>query len=246
MTKTKKYKKPPLTEAVFELFYRTDNWTPATPGQFYSQVKEKYPVISQSSGGFGVSFAANGIQIGPGNNNITRYSSENSQSIIQITNNLLTVNKLPMYEGWESYKGMIIDAVSAFVQVMDVKTISRIGLRTINKIDIQAHSYENFKKYFNVYPNIGSGLRKNGINSIQLNYQTLEVEETEEVLAVNLSTLRKEEKYNAPTLFEIYYTRMKEIETKGIDDWLEIAHQQLHVAFESILTNECKQNFDND
>jgi len=48
METTKKIKNPPLTEAVFELFYQASDWNPATPGIYYSKVSKDYPVITQS------------------------------------------------------------------------------------------------------------------------------------------------------------------------------------------------------
>ncbi len=243
MEATKKYKNPPLTEAVFELFFQSSNWTPAIPGMFYSRVNKNYPIISQTSGGFGISLGSQGVQIGSGNNNLTQFKSSDNASIIQLSNNLLTVNKLPKYDGWDSYNKMINDAINNLYKVLEISTINRIGLRTINKIDIQSHNYENFKKYFNVYPSMPEGL-DNNFNSIQLNYETPTT--NNEVLAINLNTLRKEPNYEAPVLFQLYYTKLNGIEKNSIDDWLVEAHSKLHNTFENIISSECKTNFDND
>jgi uncharacterized protein (TIGR04255 family) len=241
---TKKYKNPPLTEAVFELFYEASNWTPAIPGEFYSIIKSDYPIITQSPSGFGVAYGAKGIQIGSGNSELTQYRTKDNQSIIQLSNNLYTVNKLPVYSGWESYKIMIMNSITSLKNVLDIKKVNRVGLRTINKIDIRQHSYDNFKNHFNAHPSLPSSI-KGDINSIHLNFET-QIEKDTEILAVNLSTLRKEPGYEAPTLFQLYYTRIREVELNEIENWLEIAHNQLHISFESILTKECKSIFDND
>ena len=243
---TKKYKNPPLTEAVFEVFYESSNWSPATPGDFFSQVKDKYPIISQAAGGFGVRFDAKGIQLGQGNNDLTQYKSKDNQSIIQLSPNLFTVNKLPQYSGWEFYKEMIQEGINSLTRTLEITKISRVGLRIINKLDIGEHTYENFQKVFKVYPVIpGEGV--NGItNSIQLNYETQVSDDPREVLAINLATLRKEKGYQAPAQFQLYFTRLMEIEVNEIENWLELAHANLHQTFETTLTEETKNNFDND
>ena len=240
---TKKYKNPPLTEAIFELFYESSNWSPATPGEFYNLIRDDYPIISQAGGGFGVSFGTKGIQIGSGSNDLTQYRSKDNHSIIQLSPNLFTVNRLPQYKGWESYKEMIIQAIGFLTKILDIARISRVGLRTINKVDIGQHTYENFKRVFNVYPVIPNESIEGIVNSIQLNYETQVVDNTE-VLAVNLATLRKEAGYKAPTQFQLYYTRMEDLTLNEVDSWLEVAHEHLHKTFETTLTEESKSSFD--
>lgn len=243
MKKTKKFKNPPLIEAVFELFYHSGNWTPATPGAYYSKVSKDYPVITQSGGGFGIALGAQGVQIGSGNNNITQFKSHDGTSIIQLSNNLFTVNKLPIYNGWESYKEMILRALELLESTIDIEQINRIGLRTINKLDVKTHSFENFKRSFNVYPNMPKGI-VNNFNSLQLNYETPFSDS--EILAVNFATLRKEPNYDAPVQFQLYYTKLSSIDKKSIATWLDNAHMKLHSAFDNILSKEQKAEFDND
>lgn len=243
MKTTKKFKNPPLTEAVFELFYQTSAWNPATPGTYYSKVSKDYPVITQSGGGFGIALGTQGVQIGSGNNNLTQFKSQDNSAIIQLSNNLFTVNKLPKYHGWEAYKEMILKAVELLASTIDIQQINRIGLRAINKLDIQTHSLENFKRSFNVYPNMPKGI-VNDFNSLQLNYETPFPDN--EILAVNFATLRKESGYQAPVQFQLYYTKLTHIDIKSIEEWLNNGHMQLHSAFDHIVTKQQKEEFDND
>lgn len=244
MEVTKKYKNPPLTEAVFELFFQSTNWTPATSGMFYALVSEKYPIITQAAGGFGVSLGLQGVQFGSGNNNLIQFKSQDNTSIIQLSNNLLTVNKLPDYRGWESYKETILEAIRNLNQVLDITSVNRIGLKAINKIDIQSHTYKSFKKYFNIFPQLPKKT-DNNLNSIQISYEA-PTGENNDILAVSLATLNKEPNYLAPVLFQLYFTKLKDVDKNSIENWLEIAHEQLHTAFESTLTTECKKSFDNE
>lgn len=206
-------------------------------------MSKDYPVITQSGGGFGLALGPQGVQIGSGNNNLTQFKSQDNSSIIQLSNNLFTVNKLPKYQGWESYKDMIMNAVGLLGSIIDVQQINRIGLRAINKLDVKSHSLENFRKSFNVYPNMPKGI-VNDFNSLQLNYETPFPEN--EVLAVNFATLRKESGYQAPVQFQLYYTKLTPIDKTSIEKWLDNAHMQLHSAFDHIVTEEQKREFDND
>jgi len=239
----KKYKSPPIKEAIFELFFESINWTPATPGIFFNLVKDKFPIIIQLPGGFGISFMQ-GIQVGPGNNGIIQFKSEDGKSIIQLSNNLLTVNRLPEYIGWEFYKIMILYSIECLNKSLKITKINRVGLKSINKIDIKSHSYENFKRCFNVYPTLVDSANTN-LNSIILNYESF-LNENKDVLAVHIATLNKEIGYEAPALFQLYYTRITDVKENLIEEWLETAHKQLYESFDTILTTECKSSFDND
>lgn len=239
----KKYNNPPLVEAVFEIFFSSSEWSPATPGLFYSEIKDKFPHISQNQGGFGISFDNKGIKIGSGNRYITQFKNQNKDTIIQLADNLLTVNKLPEYHGWEFYIEIINYATEALHKVLRIDQYNRLGLKTINKIEVNKHSYENFKKYFRILPSIPDDNVKENLNSFQLNFESPLIEQ-KEILAISLATLREEPKYKAPVMFQIYMTKTREID-KDFSSWLEHAHKKISETFENGLTKECKKNFDN-
>lgn len=244
MTNKKKYINPPLVEAVFEFFYHSNDWSPIIPGIFYSEIKDKFPNITKNQGGFGISFDNNGIKIGGGGSNeLTQYRNESNNTLIQLSNNLLTVNKLPEYDGWDSYLETIKFAINALNRVLNVEKINRIGLKAINKIEINSHSYNNFKKYFTIYPLIPKNI-KTDLSSIQLNFETPIIDKTE-ILAISLATLRKEPNYEAPVMFQLYVTRIREIENEKIEQWLESSHKIIVETFENSLTENCKNNFNN-
>lgn len=238
-----KYKNPPLVEAVFEFFYSSSEWNTVIPGIFYNEVKEKFPNINQNKGGFGISFDNKGLKIGAGTSELTQYRNKKGNTLIQLSNNLLTVNKLPEYDGWESYLKTIKYAISALSKVLKIDKVNRIGLKAINKIDIESHTYENFKKFYTVYPSIPNNV-KNDLSSIQLNIESPIVEK-DEVLALSVATIRKEPNYNAPTLFQLYVTRLKEIDNGNIENWLEESHKIITDTFENSLTKYCKGKFNN-
>ena len=243
MSATKKYLNPPLVEAVFELFYNTSDWTAVIPGMFYNEIKDKYPKISQSQGGFGFSLDNKGIKIGGGGSELTQYRNETGNSIIQLSGSLLTVNKLPEYESWDSYLEAIKYGINALSKVIKINKVNRIGIKAINKVDIEKCTYENFKKHFTIYPLIPKNIT-NELNSIQLNVESPVIEQ-EEVLAISLSTLRKEPNYESPTMFQLYVLRTKEIEIGKIEKWLGKSHSILTETFENSLTKYCKEKFNN-
>jgi uncharacterized protein (TIGR04255 family) len=240
----KKYLNPPLVEAVFELFYRTTEWSPIIPGLFYTEIKSIFPNITGNQNGFGITLDPMVLKIGGGPHELTQYKSVDNHTIVQLSNNLLIINKLPEYESWESYKKTIEYTILAFRKVFKTFEINRIGLRFINKIDIgDSHSFSNLKKYFEIYPNIPNNVTKE-INSMQLSFESPIIKDIE-ILALSLATLRKEPKYNSPVLLQLYITRIKDIAGVQIEDWIENAHNVLRETFENCVTKQCKKEFDN-
>lgn len=242
MDKTHKYTSPPLVEAVFEYFFNSTEWSSIVPGLFYSEIKDKFPNISQNKGGFGVTFDGKGLKIGGGNSDLTQYKNHEGNTIIQLSSNTLTVNKLPKYEGWESFIEIIVYAVESLKKVLNINKVERIGLKSINKIDIKVHSLENLKKYFTIYPVIPIP-SNNNLNSIQLNIET-PIIENKEILAILLATLKKEPNYQAPVMFQLYTTRIADVQS-DYREWLEKAHLTLYDSFIQSLTSEAKKQFDN-
>jgi uncharacterized protein (TIGR04255 family) len=241
MPKTTKYKNPPLTEAIFEFFFESENWTPAAPGLFYSSVNKDYPIITQAQNGLGFILGMGGFQVETGNNQLTQYKSADGSSIIQLSNGLLTVNKLPEYSGWESYRETILDALRKLQDVVKIKKINRLGLKTLNKIDIKSYSFSEYKKNYTIYPSLPESLNYEW-NSIQLN---LEVPKNEgnDTLAISVATILKEPKFDAPTMMQLYFTRTKNADLVNPQEWIEGAHINLKNLFESSLTEYCKANF---
>ncbi|MDP3643059.1 MAG: TIGR04255 family protein [Bacteroidota bacterium] len=242
MEAKKIYKNPPLVEAVFELFYSSSSWSPIIPGMFFNEVRNRFPNITQNQGGFGIAFDNKGLKIGSGNGDLTQFKNANNDTIIQLSGNLLTVNKLPIYNGWDSFLEVISFAIDALKRVVKIDRVDRIGLKTINKVDIKGHSLEQLKKYFTIYPNLPLGVNSN-LSSIQINLESPLIEKVE-ILAISLVTLRKEPNYEAPVMFQLYLTRVAEIPEDFID-WLMKSHKILSETFENSLTEYCKNQFDN-
>jgi uncharacterized protein (TIGR04255 family) len=244
MNKITKYNNPPLVEAVFELFFQTTNWNPVIPGLFYNEIKEIFPKITSNQTGFGFILDPQGIKIGGGNSDMTQYKNEEGNTIAQLTSGFLTINKLPKYNDWTSFKETIFFVIDALKRTLPPFETIRLGLKFINKIDIgSSHSYENFKKHFEVIPLIPKNFNNN-LGSIQINLESPIIPDTE-ILALSLVSLKKEPNYNAPIMFQLYYTRIKDVTSVVIENWIQEAYLRLYETFDNSLTKSCKNGFNN-
>ena len=234
-----KYDNPPLVEAVLEIRFECDNWKTKVVFDFYSLLKDSYTDITNRP-------PVHDLVVNPDGstrvieNPLVQFWDSKRSNLIQISNGLLTINCLPEYGGWASYKSKIVSAIDNLSKVITIKKIVRLDFRVVNKIDIESHSIENFKKYFKVYPTSPVHIFDN-TTSIQLQIETKEQGENAFLLTMN--TTIKEVGYSAPVLFQLVYVKLSVINISDIDSWLEAAHKKLGKVFESILTDQAKRTF---
>jgi uncharacterized protein (TIGR04255 family) len=236
----KQFKNPPLIEVVFEIIYNTKNWGPIVPMLFYEKIKDLLPVVGQNTG-FGFELSKQSFKLQGGPDNITQFKNKDNDTIVQLSNRLFTVNKLPIYTGWESYFDIIQQAYNVFREVLPEVNIDKIGLKAINKIDIQKHHLDEVKKYFNYYPTLPKNIGKN-TSSIEMVVET-PIQENEEILALRLQTIKKEPDYEAPVLFQYYVLRIANI-PEDILEWASNAHGLIRDTFDKSLTSLSKEKFD--
>ena len=152
----RKYKKPPVVEALCELFFEGSEWDDTVMGRFYDRVKEKFPQRRQvdlPEAQFTFSNqgrSAAGIQRLPPQ---MQFLSEDGSSLLQLRQDLLVVNQLQPYPNFEIWEPNIYWALKIYREMTKPKGIQRIGFRYINRIVIP-HAPVRMEDYFNIYPQL--------------------------------------------------------------------------------------------
>jgi len=249
MSFVKKYKSPPLVEAVFELFFQAENWSFISMASFYAEIKDQFPEIGASKNGIGITINdGNGLILGEPENKLAQFKNISGDTVIQLSNSLLTVNKLPKYDCWESYLKTIQYILTAFNKTVKTRSINRFGLKMLNKVDVgEIHSYDNFLKHFKVYPVSPNSTRSLEMTNTQFQFEfSLDSNHTE-FLALSFLTGLNEPEMNSPVIFQLYRTKMQDgLEISDISNWLEAAHSSLTTTFEDCITDYCRETFNNE
>lgn len=239
MKARKQYNNPPLVEAVVEVHFEASNFSAKTAFEFWYLVKKRYPEVTQRDPLQQLAITPDGKQ-SLIESKIDQFWDESKSNLIQLGSNLLTINCLPPYEGWENYKERILYAVDNLGKVLKISKILRVDVRTINKIDIGAHKIENLKEYFKVYPHSPEGIFDN-TTSLQVRIETSEPNDSAFLLST--ATTRKELGFEAPVVFDLAYVKITPIDKRKLEPWLDAAHERLGSIFESILTDYAKDTF---
>jgi uncharacterized protein (TIGR04255 family) len=172
-----------------------------------------------------------------------RFLSQNEKTFLQIGENLLVVNQLPPYYGWERYEPVVVEAFESYVRVWRPARVDRTAVHYINKIDVPEVDF-NLEKYFNLFPVLPEFPNTPATN-IALSYEVQGAREGDIVV-----TTMRQHPSAAPqgATFMLYWdyvaTGGMAADMKEAQSWLAGANDFLDDLFFSTLTDECRRLFD--
>jgi len=243
----KKYKNPPLIEALCEFYF-----APETSQNFdniinllFENIQTSFPKRDR------LQFQASQINVDTsGTTEITeqllpliRFQSTTEQLLIQVGQNLLTVNHLKPYTSWEEFLPSIEMGFNAYREVVKPKTIHRIALRYFNRIEIPSNSIQ-LEDYFELRPFIGQKLLQN-LSAFILGIQ-IPREEARDILNIQLTSINSGSPDTVAILLDLTYSlvRLEVLTLDSISEWLTIAHNHIEDAFEACITDKLRSLFE--
>ena len=152
------YERPPVVEALCELYFAESRWDATVPGLFYERVRGEYPQKSELALG-GVE-----LQIAPGQAEAKplvaerrlRFARTDNSRLLQLSENLLVVNQLPPYTSYEEWRDVVHAALRHYRELAAPAGVDRLGVRYINRIRIPTgpQGITRLEDYFLVYPHV--------------------------------------------------------------------------------------------
>jgi uncharacterized protein (TIGR04255 family) len=133
------YPNPTIREAVCEIHFRLspgEEWQASIPGELFKHIQEEFPVfepVSQMGIQLEMGPGDFGQRVIPGRHRI-RYKHHTRNLLIQLAENIITVNELPEYPGWKQMRNDVLDTWEKLTKIVKAVSIERIGLRYINHI----------------------------------------------------------------------------------------------------------------
>ncbi len=151
----RRYRKPPVIEALYEIYFSGSSWDDTVPGTFYERVKEDYPKkqqkrIQETEIKMELEHAMAGVRLlFPW----MQFVSDEKHRMIQVARDLVVVNQLAPYPHFEEWETEIYRAFRIYTELAEPKTISRLGMRYINRVVIPQGTVR-MEDYFTIYPNL--------------------------------------------------------------------------------------------
>ena len=241
------YKLAPVSEAVCEFrFDPSQPWDSTVLGLVYDRLKQYYPKKKQE---IGLSFEIQGTpqkvqqQIGNPTPRM-QFLSEDERSLIQLSTDALSINKLKPYHNWAAFKETILSALNAYVAVNEPKGIRRVGIRYINRIEIPQPMVK-IEDYLLAAPTVPAPLPQEFASWVQR--VEVPVDERNGLLVIQSGSIRDGKNENIAFLLDIDFILQKvepSMRLQSASDLIELAHDQVENAFEACITDKARALFE--
>ncbi len=153
MEQRRRYKNPPIEEALCELRFRPgQDWDLTMPGRLHGEIRDDYPGKPRQQN---VVEAALQTQVGQPPNVMFREGvvkvqlvTEDGTRMVALGPDVLSVHMLRPYQdpaapeksGWDEFRPRLESALDAYWRVVEPVGVHRIGIRYINKIVVPQQS----------------------------------------------------------------------------------------------------------
>jgi uncharacterized protein (TIGR04255 family) len=236
--KGKRYKTPPITEAVCEIKLTPDSKVDFTvPGLLYEKLKGEFPLKEKGS-----------LVIG-GDHTLTElavFLTKDKNTSIRVGCKLpiLSIIRQKPYPSWNQFKPQIDKAYNAFktVEGDDIQGIQRIGLLYVNLIEIPEKSV-NLGDYFEYGLNLGGRLPRE-VRAFLVG-SDFSFFEGRDVCRVQLASAvaSNPEHFNVRLDLDYYLAKPQAVSPDGVSEWVENAHQKVEELFEACIKDRARELF---
>lgn len=239
------YKNPPIAEAVCEFrFQGSSEWDWTILGLVYQQIKAEFPKKRQEKA-FEINIAPveGRIEKGVGDSlSKMQFLREDDSAMVQVGPDLLGVNVLPPYPGWETFESLIQKQFEVYSNIAHPVGLKRIGLRFINKIAFPTKGIET-TEYFNYYPRIPTTVEQvHGPFSMSVFHL---YESERDALRVRIGHATPQGEHLVILLdLDYYLTQPGKVELSGTLDWVRAAHDRVESMFEACITDSTRAMLD--
>ncbi|MDQ2809093.1 MAG: TIGR04255 family protein [Chloroflexota bacterium] len=238
------YRNPPVIEAVCEFRFQPDSaWDLAMPGLIYEKVRRSFPVRQQP---VQLSIAIGGPSSEPPPifepMPVMRFLRKDEKALIQVGPQLLSVNQLKPYRNWSTFRKMIENALAVYREVAQPKSVQRIGLRYINRIELGSPAVR-LEDYFEFRPFLGDGLPQH-YTEFYVAVQTPNEDQRDRLKMQLTNTANLPPGGPAFALdLEYFLANPGTVDLEGAMAWVELAHRYVEEAFEASTTPQLREEF---
>jgi len=219
-----RFERPPLVEAVCEFrFTDSSGWDWTVPGRLHERIRSSFPKVRQIR----PRVVVVGGEAPPAVADVEKlhFATADDSRLVQSGPNLLAINVLHPYLGWDDFCDLILDIFHHHAAIIESCSLARIGLRYINRIGLGEHDavgllrvLPEFKSFFDASP--ASFFERYVVHYDEppgaLTYQTGDVARPERALMIDLDFWREHPDVVNPD---------------ALRRWLTAAHERIEEVF---------------
>jgi uncharacterized protein (TIGR04255 family) len=255
MLERKQYRKPPLIEVFCEfLFAPTEGleWDALLLSQFYDQLgREAFPKNIRLKTFVSVTQVGKPegpqLKMGPPTPR-HQFRSPDESTIVQVGENVLVVNQLPPYYGWEKFETQVVQSLELYLSTWKPQSVTRALLHYDDRVDILLENPEKtlyLQDYFNLFPVLPAEMQNGQVVNLAMAFEIRGMREGDALVGRFFHEASANPDIMSFRLFWDYVAKMPlDARTDVIRDWLAVAHEATGKAFRSALTPHCEALFD--
>jgi uncharacterized protein (TIGR04255 family) len=234
------YDRPPVVEALVEVYFAGSQWDMTIPGRFYERVKDRFPGVS-SQVQLDIPIAPTGGPIGPLARERAQLRSADGSRIVQVGRDLLVVNRLRPYSEFTEWRPDFVAMLTLYRELAQPSPFARVGVRYLNKIVVPEPEVE-LSNYFRLYPEVPEGLGSPHGPFI-LRVETRPPSHPDHEFVATFGTSETDDGQPA-LLLDLYDTaKTSDGALDRIMDLVDEGHVNIAGAFEHSITDEARRLF---
>ncbi len=245
----REYKQTPIIEALCEFqFDPTSPWDLTIPGLVYESIRDDFPQRRQASVlNVGVVQVAENQQPQPQFQFLSadrmQFVRDDDTALVQVGPHYLSVNHLKPYSSWDRLLPMTLKAFDAYCRNANPRSIQRIGLRYVNRIEITGDRIE-LGDYLAFYPFVGSKLPQD-YRGFTVAVQVSQ-EEMRDGMNLQAASVPSGVIGLLTLILDIDYflARPGAVSLDMVENWLEAAHRRVIATFEAAITDRLRAMFE--
>ena len=242
---TRKYRHPPIIEAVCEFrFPPTVSWDLTIHGLMFGKIQKEFPNKAQHLvQNIEFTQTPQGLRQQLVTSEQSVFSTHDKRLLIQVGSHILAINCLAPYPAWEEFKPQIEKAFTALTSIIEVKELERISLRTVNRIVIP-QSTVKLSDYFEFRPFLGEHLPRQPINFVLA--CSFDFYDERDVCQIQLTNIVQNVTTSVAFALDFDYVLAKagSISILNALEWVDTAHVKLVELFEGSITDRLRAIFD--
>ncbi|MBI1865251.1 MAG: TIGR04255 family protein [Nitrospirae bacterium] len=246
MSGYRRYRKPPVVEALCEIYFTGSAWDDTVPGRFYDCVQEDFPDRRQQEIReahvtlFAGGETAAGVRRLPPR---MQFFSKKGDRLVQIGRDLLVINQLRPYPHFEAWEPAIYRALDVYRGLTEPEGFIRLGVRYINKVVIPRPTIR-MEEYFTVYPNLPSAMGDaHGPFMVRVELPSQKGGHAVLVTFGSAPVENPEESVHLLDIYDIFQTE-KVVALDEIEREVRTAHENVKTAFEGSITERLRSLFE--
>jgi uncharacterized protein (TIGR04255 family) len=240
---TQKYPNPPITEAVLEVRVSATAELAAADLEQLQERYPKYPLKNRKqliegiiSGGESPTSEAKQTHIG------FTFTSDDGKQIVQAGVSSFSFSRLSPYQGWDTFASEGRKLWPAYKEVAQPLSVSRIGLRFINRLDLP-WPFEDFKEFLRTSPEVSPDMTQLLSNFLMV----LESPQDDIKAMMRLSEVllppAAENLVSIMLDIDLYRLESLPLEDDSIWEYLEQLRERKNQIFEACITDKARELF---